>query len=631
MRKSLKLMAVTLASATLVGAGLSASSAESAPSDGETVSAGAVMIVVDASGSMGEPDGQGNTRMESAKAGLNGVIEQLPDDASVGLRAYGSVISDGPGSCEDSEVLVELDTVDKPALTAGVAELEPLGNTPIAYSLEQAAGDLEGAGDVEKTIVLVSDGEENCLGDPCEVAAELAASGINLHIDVVGLQVDANARNQLTCIASAGGGTYYDVDDIRSLPDTLVRVSIRAARGYSSTGTPVQGGSSYADAPTISDGIWQDSISPGEELTYLFDGPPTDGTMYLSATIRPTNLDLGEVETVRFTIGSAEDSRCIPQEYQGAGSMLVGYSAPVAAIAVIPADRFTSCGEGPHLLTIQAPRSEEERPLEIIVRPDGAVENVAELPPRLSDPTRWEVPEFPEAVAAEATEVLGSQSFGAAPTIEPGTTYVDDLLPEETLFYRVDVDWGQQLGCRVDITAPQRPDDAPVVVSYLAEIYTPMRERIGSSTGTSNAGSLDWGQASSATHVSPPVLYRNREFTAALRSVSIPGGYYCAVRLAGQNRLAGLFGQMEFTLRAEVFGTAGDGAPTYVTVESDDTEVDPGTPGDSAGSDDTDAAADDAPSWTAIGWVSGVGAAVIAALLGWLVWVRRRRSNESSS
>src|SRR5690606_25361428 len=61
---------------------------------------GSVILVLDGSGSMEEPAGGGQSRMEAAKDGLRKVIEKLPAESSVGLRLYGSTISDGPGSCE---------------------------------------------------------------------------------------------------------------------------------------------------------------------------------------------------------------------------------------------------------------------------------------------------------------------------------------------------------------------------------------------------------------------------------------------------------------------------------------------------------------------------------------------------
>ncbi len=79
------------------------------------------------------------------------------------------------------------------------------GYTPIAFSLQQAAGDFS-ADAKERVIVLVSDGKETCQGDPVVVAKALAAKGITVH--AVGFLVDTAARGQLQNIARITGGTF---------------------------------------------------------------------------------------------------------------------------------------------------------------------------------------------------------------------------------------------------------------------------------------------------------------------------------------------------------------------------------------------------------------------------------------
>src|SRR5699024_4759075 len=55
-----------------------------------TDDAGKLLLVLDASGSMAEDAGGGQTRIEAAKDALRTVVDELPDDAEVGLRVYGS-------------------------------------------------------------------------------------------------------------------------------------------------------------------------------------------------------------------------------------------------------------------------------------------------------------------------------------------------------------------------------------------------------------------------------------------------------------------------------------------------------------------------------------------------------------
>src|SRR5690606_2128402 len=108
---------------------------------------------------------------------------------------------------------------------SAVRDYEPYGETPVGYALQQAAKDLGPAGDGEpRTIVLLSDGEPNCEPDPCKVAADLAKQGIDLTINVVGLDVSGKARRALQCIAEAGNGDYYDASSAEDLSNSMVKV-----------------------------------------------------------------------------------------------------------------------------------------------------------------------------------------------------------------------------------------------------------------------------------------------------------------------------------------------------------------------------------------------------------------------
>ena len=280
-----------------------ASVAAEEPGDG----AGSVVLILDGSGSMKESTGGGETRMEAAKRGLRKVVDALPSESSVGLRVYGSTIEDGPDSCKDSTLLVPVRKVDKSALKAGIEKLKPLGNTPISYSLKQAVKDLPKDG--PRSIVLVTDGEENCGGNPCKVARDLKRQGTDLVVDVVGLQVDAKARNQLTCIASAGGGTYYDVEKVEELPFSLERASIRGARGYEPAGKPVEGGTSDETAAKINDGQWLDTIGDsGAEIYQIPD--PGKSTLHISASTRPSSGSSTSAEVLTVQIKSARGDDC---------------------------------------------------------------------------------------------------------------------------------------------------------------------------------------------------------------------------------------------------------------------------------------------------------------------------------
>ena len=109
------------------------------------------------------------------------------------------------------DVMVPISPVDPATIKRKVASLSPArGATPIAASLKLGAEvlkPLEGS----KTVVLISDGEETCEGDPVAAARETRDEiGAAFVVHVVGFDVGEEERTQLSAIADAGGGSYYD-------------------------------------------------------------------------------------------------------------------------------------------------------------------------------------------------------------------------------------------------------------------------------------------------------------------------------------------------------------------------------------------------------------------------------------
>ena len=573
---------------------------------------GSLVLVLDGSGSMKEPSGNGQTRMDAAKKGLRTVIERLPADSKVGLRVYGSTISDGKGSCTDSELLAPVAEVDKAKLTAGVEKLKPLGNTPIAYSLKQAYKDLPKEG--PRSIVLVSDGEENCGGDPCKVARDLKKRGAGFYVDVVGLQVDAASRDQLTCIASAGGGTYYDVSKIADLPGTLTRTSVRAARGYTEAGKPVEGGTDPASSVKIADGQWLDTIGDsGAEFYQVPD--PGQGTLHVSASTRTTSPELAATESLEVTLTSATGQRCgdvARSTVQGS----VNQRAPYAVTLDSTLKEREACGKGPYVATVSPPDIKGVKPLELLVRSEPAVTTTDGLPAAVATSGYSDDTQAEQKASGQPVPVSGSPSFAGAPPVAPGV-YGDSILPGETLLYRVPaVGWGQQPVC--DFTLKSTPAAAGALKDKgffqvaTAGIYSPMK-----TTATDQDARINRiqyaGDADMPVHVAAPAVnYLNRESPeTAIAPVSLDGDYYCSLTLftstPDNDEKAG---EIPLQLAVALNGTAGEGAPTYAE-----------KPKTSAA--DTSASSDDGG--MGIVWIVGSIVVALAVLGGIWALLRSRR------
>jgi hypothetical protein len=100
----------------------------------------AVILILDASKSMKADDGTGRPKFQAAKEALTTLVDELPDDAKVGLRVYGSQVS-GTGKeegCADTKLVSPVAALDRGGLKQQIAALKPRGFTPIGASLQAA-------------------------------------------------------------------------------------------------------------------------------------------------------------------------------------------------------------------------------------------------------------------------------------------------------------------------------------------------------------------------------------------------------------------------------------------------------------------------------------------------------------
>ncbi|MGW4227734.1 VWA domain-containing protein [Streptomyces sp. NPDC004980] len=234
-----------------------------------------VELVLDVSGSMRARDIDGQSRISAAKQAFNDVLDAVPEEVQLGIRTLGA---DYPGDdratgCKDTKQLYPVGPLDRTEAKAAVATLAPTGWTPIGPALLGAADDLEG-GDSTRRIVLITDGEDTCGPlDPCEVARDIAARGIHLVIDTLGLVPDAKIRQQLTCIAEATGGTYTAIQHTEELSGRVKQLVERAAEPVV---TPVatEGAGSCSAAPQLEAGLYTDRQEFGKHRWYRVDVLP---------------------------------------------------------------------------------------------------------------------------------------------------------------------------------------------------------------------------------------------------------------------------------------------------------------------------------------------------------------------
>jgi Ca-activated chloride channel family protein len=177
-----------------------------------------MVLVLDASGSMwGQL--QGEAKIAIAKKVMADLIATIPPSFQTGLTVYGHRRK---GDCDDIEMIIPVGPHNAREMTAKVQAISPKGKTPLSAAVKQAAEALRYT-EERATVVLVSDGLETCDIDPCELAAELAMSGVDFTVHVIGFDISVGDQERLRCLADKTGGLFLAADNAGSLRDALFK------------------------------------------------------------------------------------------------------------------------------------------------------------------------------------------------------------------------------------------------------------------------------------------------------------------------------------------------------------------------------------------------------------------------
>ena len=232
-----------------------------------------IEIVFDASGSMNRRIGDKKSprRIDLAKKSLAEVADSMPGDAIVAMRVFGHRIREGrKGDCQDTELLIPFGPLDRAKLKKAVGGIRALGTTPIAYSLKKAGGDLP-PGPGERRILLITDGKEECGGDPAGAVMELRRAGIDVRVDVVGFDLEDEAdREASRKVAEVSGGAFFDTTDGEGLKESILKTMNPVFEVIDAAGGIVARGSAGGGPVRVPEGEYRVSLN-------LADGPLTTG------------------------------------------------------------------------------------------------------------------------------------------------------------------------------------------------------------------------------------------------------------------------------------------------------------------------------------------------------------------
>lgn len=185
-----------------------------------------LLLLMDSSGSMALKIST-ERKIDIAKRVANSFLQTLGSTVNVGLLLYGhkgsNRTADRPVSCKGIEEVYSLAPLNTQKISTAINLLSPVGWTPIADTLTKARSILSQypSDQYNNAIILVSDGEETCGGDPLQAVTDLTTTDIQAITSVIGFDVDGNAEAQLRNIAEKGGGTYYTARNSAELEAAL--------------------------------------------------------------------------------------------------------------------------------------------------------------------------------------------------------------------------------------------------------------------------------------------------------------------------------------------------------------------------------------------------------------------------
>ncbi len=185
-----------------------------------------ILFIFDDSYSMYAP-WSSNVKIDVAKKVMADFLDSLKNEPNLelALRCYGHTTFFKERNCKDTKLEIPF----APAKTnyqkikERIKKLEPMGTTPIAYSLAECVADFTPCSSCRNIVILITDGIEECDGNPCEVSLALQKKGIFLRPFVIGIGLDVKFADVFGCM-----GKFYDVSNEANFKDVLKLVITEA-------------------------------------------------------------------------------------------------------------------------------------------------------------------------------------------------------------------------------------------------------------------------------------------------------------------------------------------------------------------------------------------------------------------
>jgi Ca-activated chloride channel family protein len=176
-----------------------------------------ILFVFDASGSMLQ-EWEGDLKFNIARKILIQLVDSLEnvDHVQMALRVYGHQRNYELNDCNDTKLEVPFGANTASKIRQKLKYVTPQGTTPIARSLEACKDDFSPCDNCRNIIILVTDGVEECDGDPCAISMMLQENGISLRPYIIGVGLDLGLVESFKCV-----GKFFNASNEEELGEIL--------------------------------------------------------------------------------------------------------------------------------------------------------------------------------------------------------------------------------------------------------------------------------------------------------------------------------------------------------------------------------------------------------------------------
>lgn len=474
------------------------------------------MLILDASGSMMARDAGGQTRLAAAKEASKNFSRSVSEDSELGFMVYGTKVGNSPeereAGCKDVTTLLPVGKGNAGKISGEVDKVNASGHTPMGPALKQAAKELPDEG--ERSIVLVSDGEDTCAPPPvCDVAKDLHKQGIDLTINTVGFLVDPAARKELQCIAEAGGGEYLDAQDAESLAESMKVLATRTAQTAESNAPEIKGGDDEASAAEVPEDVELFSTplreksggaKEDEDGAEYFTTPIAEGErLAISVATMPppsqgSKLGVGKNFAIKVDV---DEAQCYLDNDNATG--IIDSNGPFFA-SWTTKQAGEDCPAGDFRFKVvrnSGPYKGKEIPAEVTIK-RLQNEDLSDVPEPFTEEDDRKEP----SAAGKPRKVTPGAWFDDATELNADAkeTVTADIVPGEAHVYKIKTDYGQQLRGGIKVTSEPPKDHYAEIKQLDVNVLNSARQK------AANPESIPVNEGDSKAFGNPArVNYRN--------------------------------------------------------------------------------------------------------------------------